>query len=135
MSLLQEGPRKPRLVPKWHRLRAVDIATRDQLRDFQLGITDYTLEIGEPVSAGQPLIFESVDVFTAPSPVQETPRIVRAGDIAKKRAIVVEDLLSNPNAPATREWRAFIQRNFERIRNFAKTARNKGENLDPEFLK
>lgn len=135
MSLLKEAPRRSRLVPRWHRLREVDIATRDQLRDFKLGITDYTLEIGEPVSKGQPLISESVEIFTHASLAQEEQRVGRVADIAKKRAVVIEDLLYNPSAPATQAWRRFIRNNFERIRKFARTEKNKGKTLDPEFLK
>jgi len=107
---------------------------RNQPRESELELPDSTSKIGESASVGQPRVFEAIEVFAA-SVLPQAATVVRTCDIAKKRAVVINHLLSNPNEPATPAWREFIVRNFKRIKKFARTAKNKGRDLDPEFLK
>ena len=131
MSLLKEAPRSSKVIPRLLRLQYADMDTRGQIEEFKLGVPDHAHKAGR--SALPEL--ETIEVFSASFKLQERVTVVRAGDIAKKRAVVISDLLSHPAEPATPAWRKFMVRNFERIRNFAKTAKNKGETLDSEFLK
>jgi len=61
----------------------------------------------------------------------------RNADVAKKRAAVLNAALAaTPEAQkgSLKYWKDMLRRNWERAKNFARTARNKGQ-LNPEIAK
>lgn len=124
MSLIEgsrhgkEG-RDIRLLVKNYKIRIAQKEANEQIREFWA--------IGEPSAGIFPPPEENLDiqsqvVFSAATPQK------REGDLAKRRGVIINTILENPkDYPLTKKNRSFFQRQGERMRNFAITARNKGQ--------
>lgn len=122
---LSEIPRRLEAAPRYVRLRNADMESRLMLEEYN---TDPTLiKFGEPIAVPK-VVFDasSVDYSLVPKPKSNKR-------ISERRAAIIHTILANPSEEATPYWTEFIDRNFERISRFARTAVNKGLNIDPTF--
>lgn len=125
--------RHPGAAQAFRRYRAQEREAVGQVRSFIEARDSGSYARGEPISAVEGhMLFAMRDV--GPEQPYRPPAIAYSGPIlAKRRAVVVNTLIENPDLPATPAWRSFMKRNFDRILRFAHTASNKGRQVDPAF--
>ncbi|GEM_PF-3120588 len=132
MSLVHEAPRRPDLVPRFHKLERADLESRRQIEEFYRGGLGQSLSVGESIPASDQtsyILAGAIDRpdFSSPIPVFTGVRL------ADRRAVVINTLIASPDEPATQTWIDVMHRHYNRILRFARTAANKGRLVDPAF--
>lgn len=129
-SKRRHGPRSEKIFVRSGRERQVVERLEEELGMFMMG---------EPTEAFYPLQEEVPDVsghvlFDASS-VSLERQTGRKGDVAKRRAEIINTVLEQPqNYLTTKQNMSFIERHFSRIVKFAKTLKHKGK-LHPDMEK
>jgi hypothetical protein len=124
---LSELSRREKAAPRFVRLRSADMESRVRLDEY---VADQTLaDFGEPIAKPSP---ESFIVFDASS-IEPYLKLRSGVKVSERRGAIIHTLLSSPDKEATPYWREFMARNAERIVRFARTATNKGMNVDSSF--
>lgn len=124
MASISELPKRPESVVRLQRLRYADLESRERLAEY-----DKSLEYGEPIATA-PLanvIFEAPAIELSGNNGELNPAP------SKRRAAIIRTILDSPNREATPYWVSFMKRHAQRIIRFARTASNKGKDIDPAF--
>lgn len=120
---LSELSRRPEAAPRFVRHRNADMESRVRLDEY---VVDQTLiDFGEPIAVPH-VVFDA-------SAVDISSRLAVGIRVSDRRAKIINTLISSPDAPATPYWRDFMERHTDRIVRFARTATNKGMEVDPSF--
>lgn len=129
-SKRRHGPRSEKIFVRSGRERQIVERLEEELEMFMMG---------EPTEAFYPLQEEVPDVSSHVlfdvSSVSFERQTGRKGDIAKRRAEIINAVLENPQSfPVTKTNLSFIERHFPRIIRFAQTLKHKGK-LHPDMEK
>jgi hypothetical protein len=121
----QEIPRRPSCLRSLVRAQIAGFEATQQIIDFKKGDALSPANVEESI----PGVQNDGIVLVIQRP------FAREGDLAKRRAEMLNGLLSNPgNFPVTKQNSNIIIKQFERILSFAKTLRNKGK-LNPHMAR
>jgi hypothetical protein len=121
----QELPRRPSCLRRLVKAQIAGFEATQQIVDFKRGDTLSSANVEELMSDTQ----NDGVILVIQRP------FAREGDLAKRRAEMLNGLLSNPsNFPVTKQNSNIIVKQFERILSFAKTLRNKGK-LNPHMAR
>ena len=124
MASISELPKRPESAVRFQRLRYSDLESRERLEEY-----DKCLAYGEPIAMAPiaKVIFETSEIELTGNKEDLNPAP------CKRRAAIIRTILDSPNREATPYWVSFMKRHAQRIIKYAKTATNKGKDIDPAF--